>query len=75
MTSIRGDNQFKEWFIYVLLGIVVITLLLELNYLNKALELFDSSMVVPTYFVTFTTATLVSSTILAQVRFPFRLKY
>lgn len=70
LTSIRGDNQFKHWFMYFLLGFVIITLLTEINYvrlpsrsegsadtdtarqqLNKALELFNTAMVTPTYYV------------------------
>ncbi|KAI5474543.1 tubulin beta-1 chain [Pseudohyphozyma bogoriensis] len=66
LTSIRGNNQFKHWFMYFLLGFVVITLLTEINYLNKALELYNTSMVTPTYYVLFTTCTLVTSVILYQ---------
>lgn len=66
VTSIRGNNQFKHWFLYVALVFVVITLLTEINYLNKALELFNTSMVTPTYYIMFTSATLISSFILYQ---------
>lgn len=66
VTSIRGNNQFKHWFLYVSLVFVVITLLTEINYLNKALELFNTSMVTPTYYIMFTSATLISSFILYQ---------
>lgn len=40
------------------------TLLIEINYLNKALELFNTSMVVPVYFCYFTSATMITSFIL-----------
>ncbi|SGY13614.1 BQ5605_C010g05914 [Microbotryum silenes-dioicae] len=66
LTSIRGDNQFKHWFIYFLLGFVIITLLTEINYLNKALELFNTAMVTPTYYVLFTGCTLITASILNQ---------
>ncbi|GAC76759.1 uncharacterized conserved protein [Moesziomyces antarcticus T-34] len=66
LLSIRGQNQFKHWFIYFLLGFVVITLLIEINYLNKALELFNTATVTPTYYVIFTGATLITSIILQQ---------
>lgn len=39
--SIRGDNQLKNWFFYVLLVFVAITLVMEILYLNKALEVRD----------------------------------
>ncbi|GHJ85018.1 hypothetical protein NliqN6_1420 [Naganishia liquefaciens] len=66
MTSIRGDNQFKHWFLYVVTAFTVVTLLTEINYLNKALELFNTSMVTPTYYIIFTTCTMISSFILYQ---------
>ncbi|KAK0565102.1 hypothetical protein OC844_001378 [Tilletia horrida] len=66
LLSIRGENQFKHWFIYVLLAFVVCTLLVEINFLNKALELFNTAMVTPTYYVLFTTCTLISSIVLFQ---------
>ncbi|ORY87443.1 magnesium transporter NIPA-domain-containing protein [Leucosporidium creatinivorum] len=66
LTSIRGDNQVKHWFFWFLFGFVVITLLTEINYLNKALELYNTAMVTPTYYVIFTGATLVTSVILNQ---------
>lgn len=31
LTSIRGDNQFKHWFIYFLLAFVVVTLVIEVR--------------------------------------------
>lgn len=66
LLSIRGDNQFTYWFTYFLLAFVIITLLVEINYLNKALELFNTAAVTPTYYVLFTAATIITSVILAQ---------
>ncbi|KAH9849219.1 DUF803-domain-containing protein [Lenzites betulinus] len=66
VTSIRGDNQFKNWFIYFLLVFVIATLLTEIYYLNVALAMFNTAMVTPTYYVTFTFCTLVTSVILYQ---------
>lgn len=66
VTSIRGDNQFKNWFIYFLLAFVIVTLLTEIYYLNIALAMFNTAMVTPTYYVTFTFCTLVTSVILYQ---------
>ncbi len=41
VAAIGGQkNQWNQWFLYVLLIFVVITLLVEINYLNKALNLF-----------------------------------
>ncbi|KAI8984772.1 magnesium transporter NIPA-domain-containing protein [Mycotypha africana] len=58
------ENQFKNWFIYLVLGVTVVTLLVEIIYLNKALNLFNTALVTPTYYVIFTTMTIVSSTVL-----------
>ncbi|CDO73441.1 hypothetical protein BN946_scf185013.g76 [Trametes cinnabarina] len=66
VTSIRGDNQFKNWFIYFLLVFVIVTLLTEIYYLNVALAKFNTAMVTPTYYVIFTFCTLVTSVILYQ---------
>lgn len=38
----------------------------EINYLNKALELFNTALVTPTYYVIFTFSTLVTSVVLFQ---------
>lgn len=64
--SIRGSNQFTYWFTYFLLVFVIVTLLIEINYLNKALELFNTAAVTPTYYVLFTASTIVTSVILSQ---------
>lgn len=64
--TVQGDNQFTHWFLYVLIAFVVITLLTEVNYLNKALNLFNTAMVTPVYYVTFTSLTIISSAILSQ---------
>uniref|UniRef100_A0A1D1YUU9 Probable magnesium transporter n=1 Tax=Anthurium amnicola TaxID=1678845 RepID=A0A1D1YUU9_9ARAE len=66
LKTIQGDNQFTHWFLYVLIAFVVITLLTEVNYLNKALNLFNTAMVTPVYYVTFTSLTILSSAILSQ---------
>lgn len=44
VTTAGGDNQFKHWFMYFLLGFVIITLLTEVYYLNVALALFNTGM-------------------------------
>src|ERR1051325_6544842 len=64
--TVQGDNQFTHWFLYVLAAFVVITLLTEVNYLNKALNLFNTAMVTPVYYVVFTSLTIISSAILSQ---------
>ncbi|KAF8913697.1 magnesium transporter NIPA-domain-containing protein, partial [Mucidula mucida] len=49
VTTAKGDNQFKYWFIYFLIVFVAVTLITEVFYLNKALALYNT--VTPTYYV------------------------
>lgn len=62
----KAKEQFTEWFFYILLVFVIATLLTEIIYLNKALNLFNAALVTPTYYVFFTSATIVTSAILFQ---------
>ncbi|TAQ89975.1 hypothetical protein B7494_g1729 [Chlorociboria aeruginascens] len=64
VTQIGGTPQFNQWFLYVLLVFVVTTLVTEIIYLNKALNLFNAALVTPTYYVFFTSSTIVTSAIL-----------
>lgn len=66
ITQIGGTPQFNQWFLYVLLVFVIITLLTEIIYLNKALNLFNAAMVTPTYYVYFTSSTIIASSVLFQ---------
>ncbi|EAU90972.1 DUF803 domain membrane protein [Coprinopsis cinerea okayama7 len=66
VTTAMGDNQFKHWFMYFLFAFVVITLLVEIYYLNIALALFNTAMVTPTYYVIFTFFTMVTTIVLFQ---------
>ncbi|CAG8480982.1 2612_t:CDS:2, partial [Dentiscutata erythropus] len=60
------QNQLTNWFFYVVAAFVVVTLLTEINYLNKALNLFNTAMVTPVYYVLFTGLTIISSAILSN---------
>ncbi|KAF2834853.1 DUF803-domain-containing protein [Patellaria atrata CBS 101060] len=66
ITQIGGTPQFNQWFTYFLLVFVIITLLVEIVYLNKALNIFNAALVTPTYYVIFTSCTIVTSAILFQ---------
>ncbi|KAF2124114.1 DUF803-domain-containing protein [Dothidotthia symphoricarpi CBS 119687] len=56
VSQISGSHggQFKQWFLYVLLVFV------------KALNLFNAALVTPTYYVFFTSSTMVTSAVLFQ---------
>ncbi|XP_005103082.1 magnesium transporter NIPA2 isoform X2 [Aplysia californica] len=62
--TVRGHNEFKNWLTYVLLAVVIICILLQLNYLNKALDTFNTAVVTPIYYVFFTSCVILGSAIL-----------
>lgn len=64
VTQIGGTKQYNQWFLYVLFVFVIATLLTEIIYLNKALNLFNAALVTPTYYVCFTSSTIITSAIL-----------
>ncbi|KAK3066311.1 hypothetical protein LTR53_017394, partial [Teratosphaeriaceae sp. CCFEE 6253] len=66
VAQINGEAQFNKWFLYVLFVFVICTLVTEIIYLNKALNLFNASLVTPTYYVYFTSSTIVASAVLFQ---------
>ncbi|KAF3491163.1 uncharacterized protein GIQ15_00680 [Arthroderma uncinatum] len=66
IAQIMGVSQFKEWFLWVLLVFIIVTLLTEIIYLNKALNLFNAALVTPTYYVIFTSACIITSAVLFQ---------
>ncbi|CAL9157984.1 unnamed protein product, partial [Musa hybrid cultivar] len=62
--TFSGMNQFvfvQTWFFTV---VVVICCLLQLNYLNKALDTFNTAVISPVYYVMFTTLTIFASMIM-----------
>ncbi|CAO0801077.1 unnamed protein product [Mucor circinelloides] len=59
--SFTVENQFTNWFVYLVLILTLVTLAIEIIYLNKALNIFNTAVVTPTYYVIFTTLTIVSS--------------
>lgn len=65
VSAIGGTpNQWNNWFLWVLFVFVAATLITEIIYLNKALNIFNTSAVTPVYFTCFTSATIVASAVL-----------
>ncbi|CAH2352534.1 hypothetical protein CLIB1423_07S01728 [[Candida] railenensis] len=62
--TMGGNNQFTHLSTYLFILIVVLCIVTQMNYFNKALDSFDTSIVNPLYYVTFTTFTLCASFIL-----------
>lgn len=63
--TITGQsNEATNWLTWVLLITVISCIVVQMNYLNKALDVFNTSIVTPVYYVFFTTLVIVASTIL-----------
>ncbi|XP_043348634.1 magnesium transporter NIPA2-like isoform X3 [Dermochelys coriacea] len=59
-----GKQVLKEPLGWILLICLVICISVQINYLNKALDIFNTSVVTPIYYVLFTTAVMTCSAIL-----------
>ncbi|XP_025910436.1 magnesium transporter NIPA2-like, partial [Nothoprocta perdicaria] len=59
-----GKPVLKEPLGWVLLLCLVVCISVQINYLNKALDIFSTSVVTPVYYVLFTTAVMTCSAIL-----------
>ncbi|XP_061454775.1 magnesium transporter NIPA2-like [Rhineura floridana] len=59
-----GKPVWKEPLGWVLFICLVICISIQINYLNKALDIFNTSVVTPIYYVLFTTAVMTCSAIL-----------
>jgi hypothetical protein len=62
--TLRGDSQITNPVAWVLLGTVLSCATTQINYLNKALDIFNTSLVTPIYYVMFTLLTITASAIL-----------
>jgi len=64
--TFRGNNQLGDpdtWLCALFVAACVVT---QMNYLNRALDVFNAAVVTPVYYVGFTTCTLVSSSIIFE---------
>ncbi|KAJ3257266.1 hypothetical protein HK103_004820 [Boothiomyces macroporosus] len=71
--TFAGDNQFKHFSTWVFGLTVLVCAMTQVNYFNKALDLFSTNRVTPSilrfnvvYYVFFTSATIIASIILGQ---------
>lgn len=58
------ENAFSNWLTWVFIFSVILCIMVQMNYLNKSLDLFDTSIVTPIYYVFFTTLVIIASAIL-----------
>ncbi|KAF9222071.1 DUF803-domain-containing protein [Gyrodon lividus] len=57
-------KMFAEWITYPTLMVLVVTGVLQIRFLNRALKRFDSKIVIPTQFVFFTLSAVIGSAVL-----------
>lgn len=58
------SNDFSYWLPYFLIITTIIFIAIQMNYLNKALDIFNTSIVTPIYYVIFTSLVIAASAIL-----------
>ncbi|KAG2230252.1 Non-imprinted in Prader-Willi/Angelman syndrome region protein 2 [Thamnidium elegans] len=64
--TVAGNNQFNQPSTYIFGFMCILFILTQVNYFNKALDLFSTNVVNPIYYVCFTTATIIASAIMFQ---------
>ncbi|XP_058802070.1 magnesium transporter NIPA2 isoform X2 [Phymastichus coffea] len=62
--TMDGKNEMTNWLTWVLLFVLILCIMVQMNYLNKSLDLFNTSVVTPIYYVFFTTFVIIASAIL-----------
>jgi hypothetical protein len=60
----QGTSQLGFPQTYAFAGVVAAAVVTQMNYLNKALDLFNTAIVTPIYYVMFTTLTIAASAIM-----------
>lgn len=58
------ENAFAIWLTWVFILSIILCITVQMNYLNKSLDLFETSVVTPIYYVFFTTLVIIASAIL-----------
>lgn len=66
IVSVGKQNQLGNKLTWTFLVLVVIFVSMQMNYLNKALDLFNTGIVTPVYYVMFTTLVITASAILLK---------
>ena len=62
--TLSGNSQLQNPLAWFFALSVAMCIAVQMNYLNKSLDLFNTSLVTPIYYVMFTTLTIVASAIL-----------
>ncbi|CAL9075987.1 unnamed protein product, partial [Musa textilis] len=62
--TFSGMNQFVYVQTWIFIAVVVMCCLMQMNYLNKALDTFNTAVISPVYYVMFTSLTIFASMIM-----------
>jgi hypothetical protein len=62
--TLSGNSQLQNPLAWFFALSVAVCIAVQMNYLNKSLDIFNTSLVTPLYYVMFTTLTIVASAIL-----------
>ncbi|XP_067947963.1 magnesium transporter NIPA2-like isoform X2 [Watersipora subatra] len=62
--TFEGNNQFTYWLTYFFVLQLIVCISVQMIYLNRALDTFNTSVVTPIYYVFFTTFVIIASAIL-----------
>ncbi|VVC34269.1 Hypothetical protein CINCED_3A023849 [Cinara cedri] len=62
--TIAGQSEFSNWLTYMFIVLLIAFVCIQMNYLNKALDTFNTGVVTPVYYVMFTSLVITASTIL-----------
>ncbi|KAJ4955936.1 hypothetical protein NE237_012719 [Protea cynaroides] len=62
--TFSGSNQFKYFQTWFFTVVVAFCCLLQMDYLNKALDTFNTAIISPVYYVMFTSFTIIASMIM-----------
>lgn len=57
-------NNFSNYIFWLLLATCIVCVMIQMNYLNKSLDIFNTSIVTPVYYVMFTVLVIIASGIL-----------
>lgn len=57
-------NETGNWLTWLFLVAVIVCIMIQMDYLNKALDIFNTGIVTPVYYVMFTTLVIIASALL-----------
>ncbi|XP_008555705.1 magnesium transporter NIPA2 [Microplitis demolitor] len=59
-------NEMENWITWLFLLSIIVCIMIQMNYLNKALDLFNTAVVTPIYYVGFTSFVIIATSIIFE---------